>query len=278
LTIIILAVLAAAPAVLSTQTASADNTTTETVGSLPWKLTAVGEKNSTNEECSLGNLVADAARYYLETDVAIICGGDLAGNLSPGELTKDELIGVFAEDRVLATTSVTVKSLREILETGVSHITLDESEKVDGILSSYDGFPQISGFVFYYDVSSPAGERVYDIKIDGESVDLSDDRRYLTLSAPGYMLEGGYGFPAFDNTALSGVTLSEVTAWYISNGMPGYSRTENRTHIRGAYDGGLAAYVPYQILPFAVILFFIAYTSRSKRGEKTKTRENTPWY
>ena len=251
---------------------------TEPVGTLPWKITAVDEENATHEESSLGNVVADAARVCLGTDIAIICGGDITGGLPPGEITWGELHGVFTVDRALATASVTIRELRGMLESGLSHITLDDSERIDGIQSSFDGFPQISGFTLYYDASFAPGERVYDIRIGGESLDLDSEAQNLTIAASEFMLGGGYGIPAADNAVASGMTLSGVTAIYIGDGMPEFNPSERRITMRGAFDSNLSAYLPLQILPFIVIVFLVANVSRGRRVKKTDTRENTPWY
>ena len=263
---------------LPAMTASANNSAVEPVGSAPGKLTASGEKDSTNHECSLGNVVADAVRIYHGSDAAIVCGGDLTGDLPIGVITADELKSVFTKDRALATTTVTVKQLREILEIGVSHIILDESEKIDVISSSYDGFPQISGFELYYDASLLPGARVCDIRIGGESVDLDDDLRYLSLSASRYMLEGGYGLSTVYDITVSDMTLYSVTALHIENGAPGYSAAERRIHVKGISAGILEEYIPFQFLPFLVIPFFVAQISRKKHSEDTSKRENVPWY
>ena len=258
--------------------AAAYGSATEPLGSIPWLLTAQGDKNSTVKECSLGSVVADASRIYLGTDIAIICGGDLTGDLPPGDITRDELISVFAQDRVLATATVTINELRLMLESGVSYIKLDETEKIDEELSSFDGFPQISGFALYYDASFPEGERVYDILIDGERVDLYDQERILTIAASKYMLEGGYGYPAANNVIVSDMALSDATARYISDGITGFTTSEKRIHVRGEFSGGLSAYVPIQILPIMILLFLVAYASRNKRKADKEDRKSTPWY
>jgi len=211
----------------------------ELAGTVPYLLTATSDKDARCMECSLGNAVADAARKYLDTDIAIVCGGDLKGNLPSGDITWDELNGVFAEDRTLATTVVTIGQLQKILEVGVSHIQLNEKERIDPTLSAYDGFPQISGFAFSYDVSAPVGQRVYEINVNGERLDMEDESITFKLAATGFMLEGGYDLPIVEQFTPSEMTLAEITARYINDGMGNLEKTGNRIVPMGTADGVL---------------------------------------
>lgn len=254
------------------------NSGTEIVGVVPRLLSAMDDNNARCYESSLGSAVADAVRISFESDVAIICGGDLAYGLLPGEATYDEIKNVFAEDREIAVASVTIKELRQILERGLAYITLDESERIDEHLSVFDGFPQISGFELYYDVSAPQGERVYELLINGESVDLDSDTYTVTLGSTAHMLKGGYGLPPVDDVTASELTLSAVMLRYIVNGLNEYSPTGRRMHVRGVNDAGILADIPIMIFPVVTVVFLVAYLSRSKRETDTKARSETPWY
>jgi len=256
------------------------NSSTEIIAVVPRLLTATIGVNSRYEECSLGSVVADAVRIGLASDIAIVCGGELAGNQLPGEATFDEIMNVFTEDRTLAVTRVTVKELRLILEAGLSHISLDESESIDGDLSPYDGFPQISGFVLYYDASAPPGSRIYDLLIGGERVGLDSNERILTLASTGHMLTGGYGMPAARDVKVSEKTLFSETLQYINDGLPEYSPSQTRINVRGVNDGGLVArfFLPLGILLALCLIFVAGYLSKSKDRRKPEDIENTPWY
>ena len=227
------------------------------IGTAPRLLLAAGENRSKYEECTLGNAVADAMRIYLDSDVAILCGGDLIGNLYPGEITRSDLSAIFSEDRALATAEVTINGLRGILETGLSHIVVDEAEKIDGRLSAYDGFPQISGFILLYDASAPAGERVLEIRINGKTADPADGTATLTLAATQFMLDGGYGLPAIDHTVPSAMTLTSVTARLIRDGMEGYARTERRIRPLGIKEGDLVSLFPLGFIFIPILIFVL---------------------
>ena len=240
----------------------------ETVGSIPYLLIAAGDKNSQSEECSLGNAVADAVRLYLNSDIAIVCGGDLAGNLLSGDVTWDTLRGVFAEDRPLATATVTIRQLRELLEAGLSHIVMDDTERIDVQASMYEGFPQISGFTVRYDASALSGGRVFDISIGGTRMRPDDETTTVTLAATSFMLEGGYGLPIVaDTIAPSGKTLVEVMARYISDGVGDYRNTGERIRAAGTADVPVSGLLIGGVIVVAILLSW----SRRKRMLKRFT-------
>ncbi|NLP36058.1 MAG: hypothetical protein GX357_00185, partial [Firmicutes bacterium] len=229
-------------------------------------------------ESSLGNAVADAVRISLNSDVAIICGGDLAYGLLPGTVTYDEIKNVFTKDSKIAMASLTVKEFRQVLERGLANITLNAFERIDEQLSTYDGFPQISGFKLYYDVSAPPGERVYKILINGENVDLDSETHTLTLGSTVDMLKGEYGHPPVNDIKASELTLSTVMMQYIVNGLSEYSPLERRMQVRGINDGVLSAYMPITIFPILTIVFLVAHFTKSRRETEMEIRKETPWY
>ncbi|NLV50974.1 MAG: hypothetical protein GXY20_09830 [Clostridiales bacterium] len=231
---------------------------------VPQVLSAIGEKDARSQECTLGDAVADAVRAALEADIAVVCGGDLINNLLPGEITWDGLRAVFKEDRPLAVAAVTPKELRGILEGGLSHITLDETETIDRVASAYDGFPQISGFMLSYDVSAPPGMRVYEIRLNGEKLDLEDDMTVLKLAATEHMLSGGYGLPVIGGTDSSEKTLSGALAEYMNNGITEYTTLTVRIYPMGGQDGSLKSLFPLGIAAVLILLIVVGNGQRFK--------------
>lgn len=248
---------------------------TEIVAVVPSQLSAIDDNNARCYESSLGSAVADAVRVSLDCDIAVIGGGDLDYGLLPGETTYDEIRHVFIEDRRIASASVTIKELRTILENGLSHIKLDRSEKIDESLSAFDGFPQISGFMFFCDVSAPPGERIYELRINGEKVELDSETQTVTLGSTDYMLSGGYRLLPVDEVELSDLTLSEVFLQYVNDGLKEYSPTVRRIHMRGYYDSGISEFVPVIVFPILAVVFIVAYLSSSRRRTKSQTETFT---
>ena len=262
-----LAVLAAVLLILATPAAqAAGGNGQEVAGTVPRALTSEGDKDARCVECTLGDAVADAARKYLGTDLAIICGGDIKGDLL-GDLTWDDLSIVFPEDRMLATTAVTVRQLREILEVGVSHIRLNPSERIDMESSVYDGFPQISGFTLTYDASAPVGQRIHEIYVNDEKLALDDDTRTFTLAATAFMLEGGYGLPAVDRAVHSDMTLTDVFVRYMNDGMADYRNTGERIRVIGVAGGGFTG-----LVIAAIIIACVFFSMYRRFGKVQHTR------
>ena len=93
----------------------------EVVGRIPILLQTGegdGSKNALNQDSSLGNAAAEAARLALGTDIAILNGGDLGTDLSPKEVTWAEVQQAFSTDRVLAKVTITAKQLWQLLRLG----------------------------------------------------------------------------------------------------------------------------------------------------------------
>jgi len=243
---------------------------TDIAGTVPRLLTSASETDARSVECTLGDAVADAVRKYLGSDIAIVCGGDLIANLPPGAITWDGLRDIFAEDRPLATATVTIKQLREILEAGLSHIEMNDSEKIDAAASAYAGFPQIAGFTLYYDASAPVGQRVHDIFVNNEKLKLDDDTKTVTLAATVFMLEGGYGLPSVDHAVPSGLTLSDVTARYMNDGMADYLSTGERILPMGTVDGVLSGTLIAGIIVVAITISVFGRVGKVRRISNSK--------
>ena len=262
---IIILLIAAMPSAVA---ADGFNLDPEVIGMVPRLLTATSDRNAKVMECALGDAAADAARIYLKSDLAIICGGDFAENLMHGSITRRELESVFTEDRTLATANITIKKLRQILEVGISRIILDEALMTDVEASIYEGFPQISGFVMYYDPTALPGERVYEIRIDSEAIDLDSEEFTVQLAATAFMFEGGYGLPEVDEFTSSDLTLTDVMSLYIKDGMADYTQTGQRMKIMGTMDGTLANKLPSALVIMVVVMIMLARAATSKKNSR----------
>ena len=243
----------------------------ETVGRVPILLrTSQGDspKNATNQDSALGNAAAEAARIWAGTDLAILNGGDLGADLQPREVTWEEVQGAFSTDRALATVTVTVEELWQLLESGVSHAVLDDQLKIDREASSFGGFPQIAGFTFTYDMSAPVGQRIYSVTLDsGEALDReADGGRELTLCATEYMLTGGYDYPAVDGQIrLLGVTMAEAMADALAQGKLEAVDYGGRVRVIGSGDDTLISTDPMMVILFLAVMVLATAGLRLRR-------------
>ncbi len=142
---------------------------------------------SRRQESALGDLVTDAIRWGLGSDVAILNAGTLRLDdiIQPGDLTNYQLesIFLFADETRIVTFSLSGLRLRELVERSVS----------DGVLGK-GGFLQISGISFTYDRARRVGSRVVgDLRRpDGSVLRQEDTARVAFGVYPA--CEGGDGY------------------------------------------------------------------------------------
>jgi hypothetical protein len=168
-----------------------------------------GSQSAQIEQCSLGAAVADALCWATGADVAAVPADDLSKNLLAGARTLEEFQQAVSDEEAVATVSVTPAQLKEFLEVGVSHLTLDEENlTLDEENSAFGGFPQVGGVSYRCDLSAPVGSRILAMTLsDGTQLELDDATTALTLAAPMSLLDGSYGYPAL----AGGATATELT-------------------------------------------------------------------
>ncbi len=186
-------------------------------GNLP--LARMGETN-------LGDLITDAYREILDTDVAIINGGGIRANVDKGNITFNEIINLHPFSNNIISVEVTGKTLKNALEMGAkSYPTADA------------GFMHVSGMTYEIDPKIPSsvklndrgnfigveGEyRVKNIMIDGKPL---DEQKLYTLAGLDYILKrNGDGMAMFkDATILKDMFMvdSELLIKYIIENLNG---------------------------------------------------------
>jgi 2',3'-cyclic-nucleotide 2'-phosphodiesterase/3'-nucleotidase len=131
-------------------------------------------------ESAFGNLVCDILLDRLQADLVFINSPALMG-LSEGEITYDSIMKALPYDNRLLTMNLTGLEVKEILEVSF------ERKNVVGIL-------QVAGVRFQYNLSNRFGERVTDISIHGNPLDL--DRLYKVATIE-FLKNGGDGHKTF---------------------------------------------------------------------------------
>lgn len=146
-------------------------------------------------ESALGDLLADAALEETGVQMAILPAGVMTGTLEKGAVFQSDVERVVPENAELVTVRLTVADLAALLEQGVSKLSRNESEQIDAT-SGWDGFPQVGGFSWEYDVSAPEGERLQYIRYDGQELDLTDCQSTYTVVSVPALFDGSMGYPA----------------------------------------------------------------------------------
>ncbi len=252
-------------------------------GAAPGSTTEALSSNSGSGACldesALGDALADAVRYTVGADIAIVCGGDIDGSELPaGEQTEETIRNAVAADQALALTELTPKELYEILETGVSQIVIDpETTEILHEESEFYGFPQVSGITFLYDAGAPVGSRILWIKLsDGERLDPEDDTMVLTVAASERMLSGEYGYPKKEYSVLE-LTLTNALSNYVSNGITIRYANEDRMSIHGTSEDTMITHIPIGILILLVVIFGAGNGVRQMRKNRIeRDHDNDP--
>lgn len=136
-----------------------------------------------SKETNLGNLISDSMLYETGAEIAISNGGNIRANIDVGEITKGEIITVLPFGNYIVTKYLTGEEIKEVLEFGVA-----KSPEV------YPAFPHVAGIEFIYDVTKPAGERIIQITIDGQKIDMA--KKYL-VATNDFLAVGGDNYPVF---------------------------------------------------------------------------------
>ena len=132
------------------------------------------------QETNLGNLLADLLRDKLQTDVALINGGQIRGSLDAGPVTLGEVLSILPFDSSLVTLQLPGQVLLQVLEHGVSQ------------WPNHSGrFLQVSGLRVRYDMAQLVGQRVREVLIDGKP--LQPETVY-SVATDVFVADGGDGF------------------------------------------------------------------------------------
>lgn len=224
------------------------------IGVAGTRYTGVGEPGSQSTETGVGNAAADAVLLAADADIALIPGGLIQNNIIAGEVTYERLEILFETNEPLVTAQMTPAALKTFLEDALSHIVLDDILAIDHAASEFSGYPQISGFTLRYDVSAPVGERVLDIKLQGEAeLSPEDSQTVLQVASVQSMFDGSRGLPVVEYTALDVSILDAMVELTASGGLTG--EETGRVRVVGSSDDTLLGDFP--VLLAALILIFV---------------------
>ena len=177
------------------------------------------------EECSMGNLVADAMLDRGKSQgmsVAIQNGGGLRASIDAGDVTQGEVITVLPFQNTLATFQLTGADIRKALENGLGKIEEGAGR-----------FPQVAGLKYSFDKTKPAGSRVVSVEVkDGDAFVALDDAKTYGVVTNNFMRAGGDGYSIFETAGKNaydfGPDLADVTAEYLAAHSPYKPYTDGR--------------------------------------------------
>jgi 2',3'-cyclic-nucleotide 2'-phosphodiesterase (5'-nucleotidase family) len=193
-----------------------------------------------SQECTLGNMIADAFREVIESNISYVNGGNVRDSLLKGNITRKDIIDIMPFFNSLFVKEITGEAFLNALEFGVSKLP-----------EAFGGFPQVSGCTFYVNTSFKSTvetdengmfikvggqRRVSNVKINGKPLVLT--QKY-NLSASEYILSGGDGFTMFSqfpSVNESIFTDSDAFGHFIKYNLNGkipsdYQKLQNRINI-----------------------------------------------
>ena len=211
---------------------------------------------SRSRENALCNLVTDAMRELGEADVTIMNAGSVRTDINQGNITYQNVINTMPFSNDVLVKEVTGQTILEALDFGV--------RTLPGVTSR---FPQVSGITFKVDTSINSTvvvdenevfeklgdkQRVYDIRVNGEKLDLN--KKY-TLSSNSFILGGGDGYSMFTDCEIVKTAVgvdNEALLRYIHDNLNGtipykYKTSEGRMIVT---DGKTSDNISISLLGF----------------------------
>lgn len=172
------------------------------VASSPRELTSAREIVRT-QESELGNLTADAMRVATGADVALANGGSLRADLPQGKITRGTILSIFP----FGNTVQKVELKGEVIKAALEH-------SVEYVPAAFGGFMNVSGMTFDLDKKAPGGQRISNVKINGQPLDL---QKKYTVAMNDFTAAGGDGYTMLKGARMLGVygAMEDIVVEYI---------------------------------------------------------------
>ncbi|SHJ92993.1 2',3'-cyclic-nucleotide 2'-phosphodiesterase/5'-or 3'-nucleotidase, 5'-nucleotidase family [Geosporobacter subterraneus DSM 17957] len=179
-----------------------DKALSEVIGKAAVKLEGAREKVRTGET-NLGNLITSAMLNISGADVALTNGGGIRASIEAGDISLKSVVTVLPFGNIVVTRTVKGADIKAALEHG-----LKPYPEANG------GFPHVAGMSFTIDASKPAGERVTNLMVKGQPIEL--EKEYL-LATNDFMAAGGDGYTMLANKPVGNdfAALDEALISYI---------------------------------------------------------------
>nr|WP_240511991.1 5'-nucleotidase C-terminal domain-containing protein [Paludifilum halophilum] len=145
----------------------------------------ITETSNEAGESALGNLIADAQRWKMDTDFAFMNPGGIRDQIDAGTVTWGDLYNVQPFSNDLVTMHLTGEQIEKLLN---QQWELDRPRIL-----------QVSGLTYRWDPDRPVGDRIVAIKKDdGTPIDPGTS---YTVTVNSFLASGGDGFTVFTEGA-----------------------------------------------------------------------------
>lgn len=184
------------------------------------------ERIARKRETSIGDLIADAFRYYGNADIGMMNGGGLRATLNAGDITYNDLYKVQPFGNTVCVIEATGQQIKDCLEAGARNVPNESGGFMDVSGMTYEIDTSITSSVTFDEqglFTGVSGEyRVKNIKVGGVDIDLN--KTYTICSINYVLTEGGDGRTMFNGckvTKNEGYLDVDVLLDYINNVLGG---------------------------------------------------------
>lgn len=210
-----------------------------------------GNRIIRNAETNLGDFCADAYREITGADIGFINGGGIRNDIDTGDITFNEILGVFPFANKTCISEVTGQQIVDMLEYGLVFYPEENGsfQHVSGIKFDFD--PQIKHSVMLDEnqefVSVEGARRVSDVEVLNQETGAYEpivlDKKYTLASHSYLLMEYGGGATMFKDSKLlsdTGILDVELLESYITENLNGviggeYAQSQNRINILDEY-------------------------------------------
>ncbi|KAM7188872.1 Metallo-dependent phosphatase-like protein [Naviculisporaceae sp. PSN 640] len=134
------------------------------------------------KESNIGNFVCDIMKLHYGAECTLMASGTIRGDqiYAPGPIRVKDVTDCFPFEDPVVVIKVKGEAILDALENGVSMYPALEGR-----------FPQVSGIIFKFDPSKPAGSRIVSVDVAGAPLDRE---RVYVMATRGYMARGKDGY------------------------------------------------------------------------------------
>jgi len=210
------------------------------VGDTAVNLERFVDRNSTQRESELGNMICDSMVWFMReaTDVeeeeggmqlCLTNAGGIRASIPKGQVTLEDVLTVLPFGNTLVVKGMTPADIYKMLEQGVRKAPNWAGE-----------FPVVAGIMFSYCPDLPEGEKVTSVSVrteDGEFVDIEreDTSQIFNLVTNNFLNNGGDGYTIFaevEDVFPLGPPMDDAMKEYITAFSPIDPKIEGRVAIQ----------------------------------------------
>lgn len=160
------------------------------------------------KETALMDLINKVQKYYAKADLSIAAPLSSSARILKGDVTIQDLMGVYVYENYLYGIKMTGKQLKDWMEYSVRYYAQANSPSdpvtKDTVLNIADyNLDQLYGANYTIDLTQPVGSRIKNLTINGK---LISDTDVFTVAINNYRYNGGGGF-----MKAAGITAPETT-------------------------------------------------------------------